>query len=41
MQRLKLRLMYALGILAPIAWGARHIERLGDDTALALKNLFS
>ncbi len=41
MQRLKLRLMYALGMLAPLAWAAGHIERLDADTALALKNLFS
>ncbi len=41
MQRIKLRLMYALGMLSPIAWVAWHIERIDADTALALKNLFS
>jgi hypothetical protein len=38
---LKLRLIYALGMLAPLALVARHIERLDLDTALALKHLFS
>jgi hypothetical protein len=41
MQRIKVRLMYALGMLMPLAMVARHIERLDDDTAIALWNLFS
>jgi hypothetical protein len=41
MQRLKLRLIYALGMLTPLGWAARHIDQLDADTALALKHLFS
>jgi hypothetical protein len=34
-------MIYTLGMLAPLAWVARHIESLDADTALALKHLFS
>lgn len=38
--QIKLRLIYALHMLAPTAWVARHIDRLDDATAEALRNLF-
>lgn len=37
----KLRIIYCLHMLAPIALVARHIERLSPETALALRSLFS
>lgn len=37
---MKLRLIYALHMLAPWALVCRHIERLDGDTALALRALF-
>lgn len=41
MRTLKLRFIYTLGMLAPLAWAARQIERLDHDTAQALHSLFS
>jgi hypothetical protein len=41
MQTLKLRFIYTLGMLAPLAWAARAIERLDADTAEALRTLLS
>jgi hypothetical protein len=41
MKTIKLRFIYTLGMLAPLAWAARHIERLDGDTCQALRSLFS
>jgi hypothetical protein len=38
---IKLRIIYSLHMLAPIALVARHIEQLDESTALALRSLFS
>lgn len=38
---IKLRLIYCLHMIAPLAFVSRHIERLSPDTALALRSLFS
>lgn len=38
---IKLRLIYCLHMVAPLALVERHIERLSPDTARALRSLFS
>ncbi len=38
---LKLRIIYALHMLAPLALVARHIERLSPSTLSSLRSLFS
>jgi len=37
---MKLRLIYALHMLAPWPFVCRHIERLDESTAIALRSLF-
>lgn len=37
---MKLRLIYALHMLAPWSLVCRHIERLDENTAVALRSLF-
>ena len=41
MKTIKLRFIYTLGMLAPLAWAARAIESLDADTCQALRSLFS
>jgi hypothetical protein len=40
-ERLKLRTIYALHMLAPVAFVAWHIQRLSSDTIQGLSRMFA